>query len=137
MSTRLTARRFPSGAGDLDWLSVLRVYLAASGILHVSWEVLQLPLYTIWRTGTAREITFAVLHRTAGDIMIATLVLVTALVAVGSAAWPESRFRPVAATVVCLGAGYAVYSDWINTVVRKSWAYAVVMLTLPLLGIRL
>lgn len=134
MSTQRPASQFPSDAGDLDWHSALRVYLAASSILHLSWEVLQLPLYTIWRTGTAGEITFAVLHCTAGDIMIATLVLVTALVAVGSAAWPESRFRPVAATVVCLGAGYTVYSEWINTVVRKSWAYAEMMPTLPGLG---
>ena len=108
MSTRLPPRFVLPNGSDRDWLSALRVYLAASAVLHLVWEVAQLPLYTIWRTGSAGEITFAVLHCTAGDVMIATLVLVTALVAFGSAAWPRNGFRPVAAAVVSFGAGYAV-----------------------------
>lgn len=134
MSTPLPPRfALPNGA-DRDWLSALRVYLAASAVLHLVWEVAQLPLYTIGRTGSASEITFAVLHCTAGDVMIATLVLVTALVSFGSASWPRNGFRPVAAAVVSLGFGYTVYSEWINTGVRKSWAYADSMPTLPVLG---
>ena len=124
----------PLDAGGRDWLSALRVYLAVSGIQHLGWEVVQLPLYTIWRTGTAGEIAFAVVHCTAGDMMIATLVLVAALIAFGSAHWPAHGFRHGAAAVVGLGAGYTVYSEWINTVVRKSWAYTDAMPTLPVLG---
>jgi len=29
---------------------------------HVIWETAQLPLYTIWKTGTPREKVVAVLH---------------------------------------------------------------------------
>ena len=134
MSTPLPPRSALPNGSDRDWLSALRVYLAASAVLHLVWEVAQLPLYTIGRTGSAGEITFAVLHCTAGDVMIATMVLVTALVVVGSAAWPESGFRPVVVAVVSLGFGYTVYSEWINTGVRKSWAYADSMPTLPVLG---
>ena len=61
------------------WLGALRIYLATSTAAHLIWEVAQLPLYTIWRTGAPREIAFAVFHCTAGDFMIATLSLVLAL----------------------------------------------------------
>lgn len=134
MSTRLPRRMAMIDGSDRDWLSVLRIYLAASGVLHLVWEVAQLPLYTIWRKGSAGEIAFAVLHCTAGDVVIATLVLIAALVAVGSAGWPANGFRAVAVAVVSLGVGYTVYSEWINTVVRNSWAYADSMPTLPVLG---
>ena len=134
MSTRLLPRMVMMAGDDRDWLAALRVYLAASGILHLAWEVAQLPLYTIWRTGSVGEIAFAVLHCTAGDVMIATLVLVTALIAFGSATWPASGFLPVFAAVSSLGVGYTVYSEWLNTVVRKSWAYGDLMPTLPVLG---
>lgn len=134
MSTRLPPRFALPNASERDWLSALRVYLAASAVMHLVWEVAQLPLYTIWRTGSVGEITFAVLHCTAGDVMIATLLLVAALVAFGSAAWPASSLQRVVAAVVSLGMGYTVYSEWINTVVRKSWAYTDAMPILPVLG---
>ena len=43
------------------WLRALRIYLSTAATLHLAWEVLQLPLYTIWRTGDLREIAFAIL----------------------------------------------------------------------------
>src|SRR5215467_10683065 len=45
----------------LPW-AVLSIGLAAIG--HFFWEVAQLPLYTLWRTGTPREIAFALFHCT-------------------------------------------------------------------------
>ena len=57
---------------NADWLRAFRVYLGASIAFHFCWEALQLPLYTIWRTGSGREIAFAVVHCTAGDLMIAS-----------------------------------------------------------------
>lgn len=116
------------------WLRAVRIYLAVSAILHVAWETLQLPLYTVWNTATVGEIAFAVLHCTAGDVAIAGLSLLGALAIVGSLAWPTERFIPVMATTVVIGIGYAVYSEWLNTVVRKSWEYSELMPTVPLLG---
>ncbi len=55
----------------LDWIRALRRYLVASAGLHLVWEVAQLPLYTIWSTGTLKQQAFAVLHCTIGDVMIA------------------------------------------------------------------
>ena len=40
----------------MSWLSAIRRYLIATLIGHVVWEIVQLPLYTLWRTGSARDI---------------------------------------------------------------------------------
>jgi uncharacterized membrane protein (UPF0136 family) len=118
----------------IDWLLGLRLYLAVSVVSHLLWELLQLPLYTIWKSGTAREIAFAVVHCTAGDLLIAALALIAALVAIGNRDWPHQRFVPVIVAAVVIGLSYTVYSEWLNTVVRKSWTYSRLMPTLPWLG---
>ncbi len=116
------------------WLGALRVYLGTTAAAHLVWEMAQLPLYTIWRTGTPREIAFAVFHCSVGDLMIAALSLVAALVCFGSPAWPRERFTPVIAATLVTGLGYTAYSEWLNTTVRKTWAYSELMPTLPILG---
>lgn len=67
---------------------------------------MQPPLHADRRTGAAGEVTFSVLRRTAGDIMLATLVLVAVLVAIGRAIKPEVRFRQGLAAVVCFGTAW-------------------------------
>ena len=119
---------------ERHWLGSLRIYLGLTTGLHVIWEVAQLPLYTIWPTGSPQEIAFAVFHCTVGDLMIATLSLVMALVCFGSAAWPRERFFPVMVATLAIGIGYTVYSEYLNTAVRKAWAYSELMPTLPPLG---
>ncbi len=119
------------------WLDVLRRYLAWSAALHFVWEIVQLPFYMLWQTGTWREVAFAVLHCTAGDLMIAALALVTALVLVGTVDWPRNSVTRVCVVMVAIGIGYTIYSEWLNTVVRQSWAYAAAMPRLPLLGMGL
>ena len=61
-----------------EWLPALAIYLAVISGLHLAWEVLQLPLYTIWTTGSLAEQVFAVVHCTGGDLMIALSSLVAA-----------------------------------------------------------
>ena len=119
---------------NIDWLRAFRIYLAASVVLHLGWEALHLPLYTIWYTGRARDMAFAVAHCTAGDVIIASLSLMAALVLVGDRAWPLRQFMPVVLVSLVLGMGYTVYSEWLNTVVRKSWSYSASMPTLPWIG---
>ncbi|MBX9944113.1 MAG: hypothetical protein K2Y40_08545 [Reyranella sp.] len=106
-------------------------------MLHVVWEGLQLPLYAIWSAGTTREIAFAVLHCTVGDLMIASLSLLVAVLVVGNPAWPSERFVAVMATTIGIGIGYTVYSEWTNTVVRKTWTYSGLMPIVPFLGVGL
>ena len=117
-----------------DWLRTLRVYIIASLAFHLLWEILQLPLYTIWTTASLLEQAFAVFHCTAGDGMIAGLSLLLALMIAGSAAWPTRAWGPVLVVLVIVGAGYTIYSEWLNVHVRHSWAYSALMPTLPPLG---
>ncbi|HEX4893338.1 MAG TPA: hypothetical protein VFV47_08615 [Hyphomicrobiaceae bacterium] len=109
-------------------------YLAWSAPLHLLWEALQLPLYTLWTTAGAGTQTYAVLHCTVGDIMIAAATLAAAMIALRASAWPRSATRSVWLTSLALGVGYTVVSEWINVEIRGSWAYSEYMPILPFLG---
>lgn len=119
----------------MQWLGTLRALLVISAATHLTWEVVQLPLYMIWWTGTKTEIAFAVLHCTAGDLLIMTSALVAALVVFGHG-WPSSEisFRNVMLATIVIGVGYTIYSEWVNVSVRGSWAYTAWMPTIPPLG---
>ena len=114
----------------LPWVT-LAIGLAAIG--HFLWEAAQLPLYTLWRTGTPREIAFALLHCTGGDILITTVTLPAAATLAGVFRWRAFGWRMVF-TTLALGAAYTVFSEWLNVEIRRSWSYAVSMPVLPWLG---
>ena len=119
------------------WLTALRVYLGFVLVANLAWEVVQLPLYTIWTAGTAGEIAFAVIHCTGGDLLIATASLVGALLVFGRLTWPRERYVAVAGAAVTAGVAYTIFSEWLNTKVRGSWAYSELMPTLPLFDVGL
>lgn len=112
---------------QLTWLGLMTRYLIWTSVLNLAWEVLQLPLYTIWTNSSGMDIAFAVLHCTAGDVMITTISLVAAVVLAGNKEWPERHYGAVALTAILFGLMYTIYSEWNNTVVTRSWAYAVSM----------
>ena len=58
------------GSPGSDWLRAFKVYFGVITIGNLAWETLQLPLYTIWTTGTAQEQAFAVVHCTGGDLLM-------------------------------------------------------------------
>jgi hypothetical protein len=128
---QLTETHIP---GSANWLAALRTYLAVSGLGHLAWETGQLPLYTIWSTGTVRELVFAVVHCTVGDILIALATLAAALVLMGNSTWPSQGFGSAYLLTSCFGVGYTVLSEWLNTGVRGNWAYSAWMPTLPWTG---
>lgn len=121
--------------GTTTWLRALRAYFAFTIVADLAWEAAQLPLYTIRATGTAGEQAFAVLHCTAGDALIATGVLVLALVAAGDPEWPVAGFRRVTWLGVMGGLTYTAYSEWLNTVVRHAWTYSALMPVLRFGGV--
>lgn len=94
----------------------------------------QLPLYNIWHEGSLGEIVFAAIHCTGGDLLIASSVFLGALVIAGDGRWPYARFRVVAIITVLGGLAYTVFSEWLNTEIRGSWAYTEWMPTMPLIG---
>jgi hypothetical protein len=127
-------RAAPRAALQPNWLAGLRVYLGVSALAHLAWEVLQLPLYTLWQTGTGRDIAVAVLHCTAGDVLIAALTLLSALVVVGAPAWPIASFGRVAAATILLAIAYTAWSEYLNTGIRGSWSYSELMPVVPPFG---
>lgn len=107
-----------------DWLRAFRIYFGVIAVGNLAWEALQLPLYTIWTTGSMREQMFAVGHCTGGDILIASSALLLALALVGTREWPTQGFARVAGLTLLLGLAYTIFSEWLNVVVRASWAYS-------------
>jgi hypothetical protein len=115
-------------------LRVLGWYGGLVALANLAWEVAQLPFYTIWRDGTPGAISFAVLHCTAGDVLIAMASLAIALLVTGRPRWPATGAVRVGLVATALGAAYTVFSEWLNVSVRGSWAYAPGMPVLPPLG---
>src|SRR3546814_17822274 len=99
-----------------DWLRALRRYLAAVALMNLVWEFGHMPLYTLWETGTASEISFAALHCAGGDILIALASVTPALFLAGQPAWPRSGGRRVIDTHVIMGSALTLCN-------RKSVVY--------------
>ncbi len=127
--------REASPASARTWISVLRRYLMFVTLGNLFWETAQLPLYTIWLEGTTRQLAIAVLHCTAGDVLIATASIVAGLLVAGDG-WPDrlDAYRRVALAAIAIGVTYTVFSEWLNIVVRRSWAYSELMPVIPLVG---
>lgn len=119
----------------LDLSSAVARYTMVSMALHLLWEVLQLPLYTLWTTATPPEIAFAVLHCTIGDALIAAVSLTVSVLILWAMDWPNGKFRQVAAATFLMGLTYTIYSEWHNTTVTLSWAYSPAMPTLFGIGL--
>ncbi len=103
-------------------------------IANLIWETLHLPLYTIWTTASTGQLAFAVLHCTAGDVLIALTALAVAIISVGTKAWPSERHRPVLLVVLIIGIAYTIFSEWLNIVIRASWAYSPLMPVVPFIN---
>ena len=116
------------------WLPALRLYLAVILAGNLLWEVLHLPLYTIGQTGSFGEKAFAVLHCTAGDVLIALAALTAALLIAGDAHWPQRSFARTAVIATVLGIAYTSYSEWRNVYVHAAWSYTEGMPLVPILG---
>jgi hypothetical protein len=124
----------PIQQAPAEWLVTIRRYLGVTLIANLIWEIVQLPLYTLWTTGTVRQQAFAIVHCTIGDAMIAALCLILALLVFAEPTWPTTSAVRVFSATLAIGIGYTIYSEWINTSVRGNWAYSPWMPIIPLLG---
>ncbi len=116
------------------WLAAIRRYMIAMTAGNLVWEVAQLPLYTVWRRGTPSDIAAAVFHCLLGDLVVASVALTLAVALFGVPAWPNEKSWVVGAAVIFGSVSYTIYSEYVNTVLRASWAYSTWMPTLPVLG---
>lgn len=107
-------------------------YLPWFAALSLAWEVGQLPLYTLWKEAEPGYIAFAVLHCTAGDILIGVAALLLALVVGGERTLAHWAWGRIAALSVLFGTGYTVFSEWMNVKILRSWTYAEAMPRLTL-----
>lgn len=117
--------------GQGAWLSFLRRYIALMALGNLVWEFAHMPLYTLWETGTPREIVFAALHCTGGDMLIALAALVAALILFGSSRWPLQTYGRVAIATITIGLAYTLFSEWLNIEIRAAWAYRDLMPVIP------
>lgn len=112
----------------------LATYIALNAIGHFTWELLQLPFYSIWTSGSTEQLIFAIIHCTIGDVMIAFSVVFASAVLWRSFNWPARRYWLVAFTAIVLGLAYTGFSEWLNVYVRQSWQYASSMPVFRFLG---
>lgn len=110
------------------WLHTLRRHFSAILVGNLIWEAARLPLDTLWKAGTARDLSVAVMHCTAGAFAISASTLVTALVLVGDETWPRSRFGTVAGSATATGVAYTIHSERTSVLVLRTWGYSDLML---------
>lgn len=112
------------------------ILLAAWGfLLNGIWEFAHSSLYTDHAQGLGYVI-WSRLHCTVGDVMILlSCFWVTSLV-FRTRLWALKPKWMLPATVfVLLGVSYTIFSEWLNTQVRESWAYSTNMPTLFGIGL--
>lgn len=102
-------------------------WIGWSALLHLAWELVQLPLYSIYHQAGLPEIAFAVAHCTAGDVLISTATYFVAALGARNGGWPVERAGLGLAFVIPAGMIYTVFSEWLNVSVRGSWEYAPAM----------
>lgn len=122
------------GLGTESWHSHWGRYFLAVAGGNLLWEFLHMPLYTLWQTGTWRDIVLAAIHCTGGDILIALSCLAVAIQLVGRSDRLRTNFGAVASVTIALGVAITVFLEWLNVVVRAAWAYSDHMPVLPLFG---
>ena len=124
-------------SSDRAWHTSLRRFFLVTAFGHLVWEFAHMPLYTLWETGTRNQIVFAAVHCTGGDLLIASATLMVALLLFGNNQWPSETFGAVTLSMIILGIGYTVFSEWLNIVIRQSWAYSEAMPIVPVLDVGL
>lgn len=101
---------------------------------NLVWEIVQLPLYTLWSEATVRTIVLSIAHCTLGDLAIATGSLLAGAAVVRFVAGRSGRPPSLALVVTALGVAYTIFSEWLNVAVLRNWQYGALMPVLPPLG---
>jgi len=93
-------------------------------VMHLLWEIGQLPLYTLWQEEEAWRIALYVLHCVLGDVMIAILGYLAVALISRWINWQRQRLWAGGSILFVLGLGYTVFSEWYNVYRIGSWAYS-------------
>jgi len=116
----------------LRWIAAR--YLPWMLALNLAWEAAHVRLYTLWQEAEAAYIAFSVVHCALGDVLIGIAALVVALVLARAPSVAHWRWARVAAMTSLAGVAYAIFSEWMNITLLRSWAYTKSMPTLEIGG---
>jgi hypothetical protein len=83
-----------------------------------------MPLYTIPSAQSAARVAYAVVHCTAGDVLIAVASFLLAAAATWNLNWPASHPWRGGATAIAAGLLYTAYSEWYNVYQMGNWGYS-------------
>ena len=106
-----------------DALRPLTAWLGVGLVLHLVWEIAQLPLYTIFRDAGTGFIAFAVFHCLLGDVVISAVSYGVAAGLLRDMRWSISRPWVGALIAFPLGVTYTGWSEWYNVYRAGSWQY--------------
>jgi hypothetical protein len=132
------------GAGGAPWYRdsatralILRRYVPWLAGFNLAWEIAQLPLYTLWKQATPAYMAFAVAHCMIGDVLIGSAALAVALVVTQAPALAGWQWRRIAVVTAIVATSYTAFSEWMNTLVLRSWEYSELMPRVSLGGVQL
>jgi len=106
-------------------------YLGFILVTNLIWESAQLPLYTLWSTGTPLEIAWAVIHCAAGDVLIAAAALALGWLVAGLPSLAHPVPARLVLTAILAGVAFTALSEWRSTQVTHAWSYAAAMPLVP------
>lgn len=125
----------PEGNKFTAGLRRLAAWATLAALLHLLWEIAQLPLYAFWNDPDSAHVARYVLHCLAGDVLISTTIYVLTAIAFRELYWPERRPWSAGVLAVALGLAFTAVSEWYNVYVLGSWLYAPRMPTLGGIGV--
>ena len=101
----------------------LAAWITIGLLLHLAWEIAQLPLYTIWRDAGQGLIAFAIFHYLLGDILISAAMFVVSAGVLRDLRWPITKASLGAAIAIPLGVIYTGWSEWYNVYATVVWFF--------------
>jgi hypothetical protein len=103
------------------------VWSALAFALNLTWEIAHVRLYTIWPASDAMGVTWALLHCTFGDVLIALAMFALACMVLRRTDWPMSR--PWTGVIItAIGAmAFTAWSEWYNVYRAGNWGYTASM----------
>ncbi len=103
------------------------LWSALAFALNLAWEIAHVRLYTLWASTDGLSVSWALLHCTLGDVVIALAMFALAVVMLGDKDWPISRPWAGGAIVVAGAVAYTALSEWYNVYRVGSWGYTASM----------
>lgn len=108
-------------------LKFLLRWVLLAFVLHGMWEIVQLPLYTLWENPDHRRVVLSLLHCTAGDVLIATSLFLLTAAPFRSFTWPVRQAWFGGSVMIAAGLVFTIFSEWYNVYRAGAWSYAASM----------